>query len=526
MAITNSSIENLKNSVDVVDIVSNYIEVKKAGANFKALCPFHSENTPSFVVSPTKQIYHCFSCNAGGDVIKFVQEYEKLSFVESVEKIALLSNFTLEYEEGRDDSSYRAYEVINALFLKYTKENLKEEHKEYLYYRGFTDETIEKFDIGFCPRGADALLALFGSNFVSMEHVESIGIMGRYENRKFCSFSNRLTFPIKNAMGKVVGFAGRDLTGKAKAKYKNSKETKLFSKSNLLYGFDLARDEILKNKKSWLIIEEGQIDVQLSHQVGLKNVCALQGTALTEAHIKMIKKLNVKVLIATDGDKAGLAAAYKSAVLLSQNDVDGGVTVFEEENDPADMIANGRIKDLKELLKNGTKNKFITFIIDKIAFECNMNDAFDKSRAVEEAMNFLKSLNTVVGSFYVAYLNKKFSVNCSLVKRTTIEPMSHKFLTPKATLADNILYTLSEEPWHSDNPMLNPELFKNRKLYEAIINFNAKAIEVSGIALLQDICVLSEESFERGLLLLKREADKRNISVLSFEEALQNASSF
>ena len=526
MAITN--LEHLKNSINIVDIVSNYIEVKKAGANFKALCPFHSENTPSFVVSPKKQIYHCFSCNAGGDVIKFVQEYEKLSFVESVEKIALLSNFTLEYEEGRDDSSYRAYEVINALFLKYTKENLKKEHKEYLYGRGFTDETIEKFDIGFCPRGADALLALFGSNFISMEHVEAIGIMGEFENRKFCYFSNRLTFPIKNAMGKVVGFAGRDLTGKSKAKYKNSKESKLFSKSNLLYGFDLARDEILKNKKSWLILEEGQIDVQLSYQVGLKNVCALQGTALTEAHIKMIKKLNVKVLIATDGDKAGLSAAYKSAVLLSQNNIDGGVAIFEEGSDPAYMVANGKVDALKEVLKNGTKKKLITFVIDSIALGCNMNDAFDKSRSVDEAMNFLKSLNSVVGSFYVSYLNKIFSVNCSLIERPTIEPMSHNLNTPTATLADNILYTLAEEPWFIDNysSLLKKELFRNDELYSAVISYNLKKIEESGIGLLKDICVLSQESFERGLTVLIQTENRSKLPMLNFEEALRDAISY
>ena len=528
MPITSPYIEQLKANTDIVDIVSNYIEVRKAGANFKALCPFHGEKNPSFIISPAKQIYHCFSCGVGGDVIKFVQEYEKLSFVESVEKIAMLSNFALEYEENRDDSSYRAYENINDIFLLYTKRRLKKEHKEYLYGRGFTDETIEKFDIGFCPRGADELLSLFAENFVSMEHVEAIGIMGTYENRKYSSFSNRLTFPIKNAMGKVVGFAGRDLTGKSKAKYKNSKESKLFNKSNLLYGFDLARQEILENKKSWLIIEEGQIDVQLSHQVNLKNVCALQGTALTEAHIKMIKKLKVKVLIATDGDKAGLATAFKSAVLLSQHNIDGGVAVFKEGDDPADMVACGRVEELKETLKKATKNKLIPFVLNAIATNCNLSDAFAKSRGVEEAMNFLKSLDSVVGSFYVQTLNEIFSVNCSLIERPVIEAMSHKLNTPTATLEDNILYTLSEEPWliDSHSALLKKELFSNTMLYDAVFSYKAKEIEESGISLLKDICLLSEESLSRGLTILIQNKNKRKIPLLSFEEALANANSF
>ena len=528
MAILESSKDQLKATVDIVDIISNYIEIKKAGANFKALCPFHSEKTPSFVISPSKQIYHCFSCGVGGDVIKFVQEYEKNSFVESVEKIALLSNFTLEYEKGRDDSSYRAYEIINSLFLQYTKENLKDKHREYLYSRGFNNETIEKFDIGFCPRGADDLLALLGGNFISMEHVEALGIMVTIQNRKFCSFSNRLTFPIRNATGKVVGFVGRDLTGNSKAKYKNSKESKIFNKSNLLYGFDLARDEMIKSKKGWIIMEEGQIDVQLSHQIGLKNVCGLQGTALTDSHIKMIKKLDVKVLLATDGDKAGIASAFKSAVLLSQNSIDGGVALFEEGKDPADMVAIGEIDKLKETLKNGTKNKLIPFVIDEIAKRYNLDDAFDKSRGVEEAMSFLKSLDAVVGSFYVAYLNRVFSVNCSLINRPTIEPMSHKINTPAATLADNILYTLSEEPWLLDgySSLLKRELFAQNELFDAVLQCNLKKIEQSGLALLENICLLSEESLRRGLLLFNKENNKRELPKLSFDEALKKANNF
>ena len=525
MAISKNSIENLKTSTDIIDIVSNYIEVRKAGANFKALCPFHGEKTPSFVLSPTKQIYHCFSCGVGGDVIKFVQEYEKLSFVESVEKIAMLSNFTLEYEEGRDDSSYRAYDVINALFLQYIKDNLKDEHREYLYGRGFTDETIAKFEIGFCPRGADELLGVFAQNFVTMEHVEDIGVMGTFKNRKFCSFSSRLTFPIKNQNGKVVGFVGRDLTGKSKAKYKNSKESKLFSKSSLLYGFDLARDEILQKKKKWLILEEGQIDVQLSYQVGIKNVSALQGTALTQQHIKMIKKLNVKVLLATDGDKAGVASAFKSAVLLSQNNIDGGVAIFKEGSDPADMVAKGKVDELKEIFKKGTKNKLIVFVLDEIAKRYNLHDAFDRSRGVEEAMSFLKSLDAVVGSFYVSYLNKIFNVNCSLVERPIIEPISHKLNTPVAGLEENILYTLSEEPWYVDEfiDILSIDYFKNKTLYEYVINFNMGKINKSGIALLRDICILSKEGLMLGIKELLKKSNRQNIT--NFERALEYAKS-
>ena len=528
MAITEPSKDQLKSSVDIVDIVSNYIEVKKAGANFKALCPFHGENTPSFILSPAKQIYHCFSCGVGGDVIKFVQEYEKLSFVESVEKIALLSNFTLEYEAGKNDSSYRAYEIINNLFLKYTQNNLKDTHREYLYGRGFTDKTIEKFGLGFCPRGSDDLLALFANNFLNMKDIEDIGILGTSQNRKYSSFSNRLTFPIKNPTGKIVGFAGRDLTGKSKAKYKNSKESKFFNKSNILYGFDLAREEILKNKKKWLIIEEGQFDVQLSHQIGLKNVCGLQGTALTETHIKLIKKLGVKVLLATDGDKAGLASAYKSAVLLSQYRVDGGVAIFKEGDDPADMIATGREDELKNILTKGTKNKLITFVLDIIAQRCNLDDAFDKSRAVEEGMSFLKSLDGVIGSFYMPYLNKLFSTNCSLAYNPTIEPINRKIYTPRATLEDNILYTLSQEPWYIDtySHILDSSLFQNNFVYNAVVSYNLQAIEESGLSLLENICILSEESLKLGLENLSKEKKRREISSLSFEEALKAVSSF
>lgn len=249
---------------------------------------------------------------------------------------------------------------------------------------------------------------------------------------------------------------------------------------------------------------------------------------MTEAHLKMIKKLNVKVLLATDGDKAGLASAFKSAVLLSQHSIDGGVAIFKEGDDPADMVASGRVEELKETLKQATKRKLIPFVLDEIANKYNLNDAFDKSRGVEEALEFLKSLKSTIGSFYVSYINKIFNVNVSLIERPTIEPMEHKLNTPVASLADNILYTLSEYPWLFDEhqELLKKELFRDIELYEAVISCNFKKIKESGLALLKDICLLSEEAFKRGLIELNRLYTQRHFSKLTFDEALKNASSF
>jgi len=241
--IDNASIEQLKNNMDIVDIISNYIEVKKAGANFKANCPFHGEKTPSFVISPAKQIYHCFG--VGGDSIKFVQEYEKLNYPEALEKIASMMNFSLAYTQGTSDNN-EARRVLEQVQDWYAK-NLDSTpvSLEYLRNRGITQQSIETFGIGYVG-ASTTLMNFLSSNMLTIPKAEEAGVVAQRDGGGFYArLTERITFPIYSTSGAIVGFGGRTITNHP-AKYINSPQTKMFNKSRLLYGYAKAKESIYK----------------------------------------------------------------------------------------------------------------------------------------------------------------------------------------------------------------------------------------------------------------------------------------
>jgi DNA primase len=505
--ITQSSIRDEIKSINIVDIVSDYIEVKKSGGNFKANCPFHGEKTPSFVISPSKQISHCFGCGCTHDSISFVMEFNKLNFVEAVEKIASDFGVNLVYEEGSEDYKKREeFFSVNDSYSHFIVKNLREKDREYLHGRGMTDETIEEWGLGFSSRGADDVIDYFASNFVPIPNVVESGVLGEVDGRLYNPFSSRIIFPIRNVGGKIIGFAGRSLAPDAKQKYKNTRDTLLFSKSRVLFGFDKARE--VAAKKRWLIVEEGQFDVMLTRQVGIKNVCGTQGSALTLEHIKLIKRIGVKVLLATDGDKAGIASAVRASILLSQQGIDGGVALFGEGDDPADMVASGKVDEFKAILKRGTKRKLVSFVIEQIASETNMGDAFAKKAGVERANEFLNSLDAIIAGEYRAVVARLFGIGENLVGisgRCSI--VEEQVAIPTATLEDNVLFTLHQEPWYLDEArdIIEPKSFKKQFLLTSLLS--NEEIEEGGLSLLSGIVLLSEKELFRAL----REISKRYI---------------
>ena len=312
--IDNASIESLKNTIDIVDVIGNYVELKKAGANYKANCPFHGEKTPSFVVSPSKQIYHCFGCGVGGDSIKFMMEMEKLSYPEAVEKLASMYNFSLNYTKGSSDYSdaKRILEVMQHWYLKNLDQNLSA--KKYLVDRSISTASVEKFGIGYVPGGVEVMQFLQRTHLPVPQAVEA-GIIAQGERGEYYArLVERITFPIYSTAGAIVGFGGRTITNHP-AKYINSPQTKLFNKSRLLYGYHLAKESIYKKKQ--IIICEGYLDVIMFHQAGFSTAVATLGTALTAEHLPLLRKGDPKVILAYDGDKAGVAAALKASVTPS-----------------------------------------------------------------------------------------------------------------------------------------------------------------------------------------------------------------
>ena len=387
--IKNSSIEALKNIIDIIDIISNYIEIKKMGVNFQGLCPFHSEKTASFVVSPSKQIYHCFGCGVGGDAIKFVMEKEKFTYPEALEKIATILNFSLEYSKNNFSSGISDF--LNKIGVWYI-ENLKLNKfaMKYLLSRGVTEESIKIFNLGY-TESSFAVLNFLKKNFLAMDKAVNSGILTQDDRGNYYArLIDRIIFPIYNSSNLLIGFGGRTIKNHP-AKYINSPQTKLFNKSQVLYGYSIAKEHIIKNRI--IIICEGYLDVIMFHQAGFKEAVASLGTALTEQHLPLLRRGEPKIILAYDGDKAGVNAALKVSTLLSKNNFDGYVILFPKNKDPADMILNNEIKYLKKIIKSGYS--FINFTIKKIFEKYDINNNFEKESAFNEIKIFIYSLTPI-----------------------------------------------------------------------------------------------------------------------------------
>ena len=415
--ISQDSIEALKARLDIVDVVGSYIELKKAGGNFKAPCPFHDEKSPSFVVSPQKQIFHCFGCGAGGDAVKFVMEYEKLNYPEALEKLAQTYNFTLTYTDNKQNKPRtKVIERLNEWYQSLLTHN--QTAMAYLQERGIYESSIEKFGIGYAPASHETLNFIKAEQFPIKEAID-VGVVG-YEpsrNQTYARFIERITFPIYSANGTVVGFGGRTITGH-QAKYVNSPETPLFNKSRLLYAYNLAKQALYKKQE--IIITEGYLDVIMLHQAGFDNAVATLGTALTHDHLPLLRKGSPRVVMAYDGDKAGRAAALKASKLLSASGFNGGVVVFEGGLDPADMVKEGRIEELSTMFRSA--KPFIEFVLDEILALFNLRDPKEKESCMQEGVAYLKTLSPILQEEYRTYLASRLGglgVSPSLIRLNT-----------------------------------------------------------------------------------------------------------
>jgi len=439
--IEQSSIESLKSTLDIIDVIGSFIELKKAGANYKANCPFHGEKTPSFVVSPTKQIYHCFGCGVGGDSIKFIMELEKLNYPEAIEKLASMYNFSLSYTKGQSDYSElsRVLKEIQKWYIKNL--DLNQESKNYLYNRGVSNGSIEEFEIGFVPQSS-AVLQFLNQQVLPLAKANDAGVIALDDNSNpYARLVNRITFPIYSSNGSIVGFGGRTTTNHP-AKYINSPQTKLFNKSRILYGYHRAKQTIYANKR--LIVCEGYLDVVMFHQAGFKESVATLGTALTPEHLPLLKKGEPKIILAYDGDKAGVNAAYKASILLTDNGFDGGVVIFGEDKDPADMIANGDIPEVDKMLRE--PKPLIVFILEKIADSYNLQDPKSKESAFLEMKKYLSSLSQILSDSYISVASSILGISPNLFMQRTITP-TQKIMQHKDDIVQLcIMKTLLENP--------------------------------------------------------------------------------
>ncbi len=377
--------QQVKERLDIVDFLRGYLNLSPAGKNLKANCPFHKEKTPSFMVSPERQMWHCFGCNIGGDIIAFLMRYENLEFVEALKILAEKAGIELSRFASADQKQLNVLYDINKAAKEFFKKNLGGAALDYLKSRGLKPETIAEFEIGFAEEAPDALSRHLANLGYAMPAIEKSGFTikterGLYRDR----FRNRIMFPIFNHVGKAVGFTGRIMPGAESeniGKYVNSPETPVFNKSKLLYGFDRSKNLIREAKSAVLV--EGQMDFLMSWQDGIKNLVATSGTALTGEHLRALKRVAENLVLAFDEDEAGRLATERAIDMAVAEDL--AVKVMKV---PADLAA----KDPADiaLSKPGALGELVA------AAGPAMEYYFDRYRVRERKGDWKKNLRAIL----------------------------------------------------------------------------------------------------------------------------------
>ena len=373
--------ERIREASDIVEVVNGYVPLKRAGANFVALCPFHQEKTPSFHVNPAKQIFYCFGCHKGGDVFTFVQEYEKLSFPEALRRLAERAKIPISGESGfgirgqgrNKETLYKIHEELAARWHRLLRSDAQgQEGRQYIKGRGVGEDAAIAFRLGFAPGEWDDVLRWGKERGYGANLLEKAGLVCRKENteRHYDRFRRRLMFPITDVQGRVIGFSGRlvDSADSAVAKYVNSPETAIFKKGKVLYGLDKARAAALEAKS--MIVCEGQLDVIACHANGIQNVVAPQGTALTADHARILKRYVSEAVLCFDSDNAGQNAVQRSANDLLRFGLVVRVTSLPSPHDPDSFLREEGEAAFRELVERAPS--YFDHLLDSL---CQAHDA-------------------------------------------------------------------------------------------------------------------------------------------------------
>ena len=412
--ISNEEINAIRKNSNIVDIISSYVPVTLKGKDYKCVCPFHDDHSPSMSISTSKQIYKCFSCGAAGNVFTFVQNFENVSFIEAVkivaEKIGYQINGVFKQETVlKYQKEYDLMEFVN----KYYENNINTKNglgaKDYLYKRGLSDEDISKFRIGLSPDEPATLKNILEKKGYTIKTIEDLGLVNDVDGKFFDVFRGRIMFPLYDTEGHVIGYSARIYRGEALAKYINTKETYLYKKGNYLYNYHLAKDEAKRSKK--LIIVEGQMDAIRLYINGVKNVVALMGTALTKEQVELIKRLRCEVILGLDGDEAGKMATLKNGEILTQNNINVQVIRINLKKDPDEYVLTYGIDGYLKMINNP---------VDYLDFKLSTLQDGINSENTGELTNFinkvLEDLKTIKDPVYIEASLNKLSKNTGIAK--------------------------------------------------------------------------------------------------------------
>ena len=513
-----NELDEIKIRTDIVDLVGGYVQLKKAGRNYKGLCPFHNEKTPSFMVSPEKQIWHCFgACNEGGDVFSFIQKTEGLSFGEAIKKLADKTGVKIEgkkYQENKPKTSlYSANEIAMEFFIKALELPEGKKAKDYLLKnRAISTKTVKDFSIGYAPKGKDNLKKELLLHKIKTEDMLIAGLIKEKDNELLDFFWQRLIFPIKDTSGNVIGFSARVLDDSL-PKYINTKETPIYSKSKILYGIDLAKEAI--RKQDYIILAEGMMDVISSYQSGVKNIVATGGTALTEDQLRLIQRFTKNIKLAFDVDFAGNEATRRAIELAWNMDFNIKVINIPDGKDPGD-IATKRPEVWKEAVKNAVY--VIDYLFENSLKKYNKKDPIGRKKIAKDLLPIIKRIpDKIEKDTYIKRLSNELLVdeasiiatlkNISLPK-TKREKIAPTKINPEqmTEIEKNTLGLLSEQPQYLDfaDTVLDPEDFSNKEsgeFFQKMVKYYNKNKKFSESGFLESLKKDECEIFKHYILL-------------------------
>ena len=412
---SDETIEEVRQANDIVDVISQYVHLKRSGRNFFGLCPFHNEKSPSFSVSPDKQIFHCFGCGVGGNVFTFLSRIEGINFVEAVQTLAERANIQLPTFENNADAAKEALKAkvykVNEFTATYYHENLYKQSakiaQEYVKQRKLSNETLKSFRIGFSGKFDELYQALKKEGFEDAEILES-GLVNRNDNGRYIDrYRNRLMFPICDARGRVIAFGGRVLDD-SKPKYINSPENIVFSKGRNLFGLNVAKKS--PDIKKRLLIVEGYMDVISLHQRGIKNVVAPLGTALTQQQGWLLRKTSEQIILSFDSDEAGLKAKIRAVDILQNMGCDIRILQMEGAKDPDEYIikyGNARFQNIIDKALS-----IIEFKVRLLKRNLNLNNTNDKIKFLNEIAKLISKVdNNIEKEVYIEKISKEYEIS-------------------------------------------------------------------------------------------------------------------
>ncbi len=416
----NSDIEEIKSRLNIVDVIQSYLKLEKAGINYRARCPFHNEKSPSFFVSPSRQLWHCFGgCNEGGDMFKFVMKIEGIDFPDALKILAQRAGVQLKTQSAEWQKMKTERQLLSEIcesackffFAQLEKSKTGTEVKEYLLKRGMKEETIKDWRLGYAPDTWQGLSDFLIGHGYKREDIVNAGLAIKKDSQKFFDrFRGRIMFPIFDLNSSVIGFTGRIFGAKSDedmAKYLNTPNTLLYDKSRALYGMDKAKMEV--RQKDYCVLVEGNVDCIMSHQAGVKNCIAVSGTALTPLHLGIIKRYSSNLVLAFDMDLAGNNATKKGIDLALRNGFNVKVISMVSEKDPADIILMEGEEKWRKLVEEA---KPINEFYFELAFKGRNPDSFeDKKRIVNDLLPIFKKIeNNIEQSHWIGSLSHRLKI--------------------------------------------------------------------------------------------------------------------